>query len=217
MNFAFGGVSLVVAAELRTVPDKGPLDKILFALSLLSALNLLVRPVLIISLEGAYASYDGFYDSLYWTTACCRHAVVSLLIAFTLLAAAALDMMRDLRTETNTDPLSGLLNRRGFERAATDALSRQARQGSRRRWSSPTSIISKPSTTVSAMPSATRSSSPLPSCCARRPTATRIAGRLGGEEFVVLLTASDLPRRGCSPRACGCRSPTPRSATCPTA
>ena len=52
INFAFGGVSLVVAAELRAVPDKGPLEKILFALSLMASLNFLVRPVLIISLAG---------------------------------------------------------------------------------------------------------------------------------------------------------------------
>ena len=159
----------------------------------MAALNLLVRPVLIISLEGSYASYDGFYDSLYWTTSMLCHAVVSLLIAFTLLASAALDMMRDLRAETNTDPLSGLLNRRGFERAATEALCAARRdKASRPRWSSPTSIISRPSTTASAMPSATRSSSPSPSSCARPPLQGAIMGRLGGEEFVVLLTASDL-------------------------
>ena len=80
-------------------------------------------------MQGGYATYDGLYNSLYWTTAVFSHAIVSLLLAFTLFAAAALDVMRELRAETNTDPLSGLLNRRGFERAATDALSRHAAQG----------------------------------------------------------------------------------------
>ena len=56
------------------------------------------------------------------------HAVVSLLIAFTMLARAALDMMRELRVETDTDPLSGLLNRRGFERAAGEALAQRVKQ-----------------------------------------------------------------------------------------
>src|SRR4029453_16944364 len=55
------------------------------------------------------------------------HAVVSLLIAFTMLARAALDMMGELRVETDTDPLSGLLNRRGFERGGGGALSRRAK------------------------------------------------------------------------------------------
>ena len=82
-NFAFGGVSLVVAAELRAVPNKGLMEKILFALALMASANFLVRPVLIITLQGGYESYDGFYDSVYWTTAMLSHAVVSLLIAFT--------------------------------------------------------------------------------------------------------------------------------------
>jgi diguanylate cyclase (GGDEF)-like protein len=192
INIAFGGVSLAVAARLRTAANRGPLEKILFALSLVSAVNLLVRPVLIISVEGSYASYDGFYDSLYWTTSMLCHAVVSLLIAFTLLASAASDMMRDLRAETNTDPLSGLLNRRGFERAAAEALSRQAR------LNIPAAMViadldhfkavndsfghAVGDKVIVAFAERLRSAAPRGA----------ILGRLGGEEFVVLLTACDL-------------------------
>ncbi|TGR97062.1 GGDEF domain-containing protein, partial [Mesorhizobium sp. M2E.F.Ca.ET.209.01.1.1] len=69
--------------------------------------------------HGPFASYDGFYGSSYWTTALLSHALLSLLIALCLFTAAALDVMKALKTETHTDPLSGLLNRRGFgERAA---------------------------------------------------------------------------------------------------
>jgi diguanylate cyclase (GGDEF)-like protein len=193
LNFAFGAITLVAAIGLGRVPQKAPLDRILLALSLLSALNLLVRPVLIITLQGGgYASYDGLYDSLYWTTAVFSHAVVSLLVAFTLFAAAALDVMRELRAETNTDPLSGLLNRRGFERAATDALSRHARQGI------PAAIVitdldhfksvndmfghAVGDKVIVAFAELLRSAA----------EGNGIAGRLGGEEFAVLLTASDL-------------------------
>ena len=72
INFAFGGVSLVVAAELRAVPNKGPMEKILFALALMASLNFLVRPVLIITLQGAYESYDGFYNRSTGRRRCCR-------------------------------------------------------------------------------------------------------------------------------------------------
>ena len=43
MNFAFGGISLVVAAELRPVRNRGPVDRILIVLALLSGLNFFVR------------------------------------------------------------------------------------------------------------------------------------------------------------------------------
>ena len=193
INFAFGGVSLVVAAELRTVPNKGLMEKILFALALMASLNFLVRPVLIITLQGAYESYDDFYNSVYWTTAMLSHAVVSLLIAFTMLARAALDMMSELRVETDTDPLSGLLNRRGFERAAGAALSRRAKQ------KLPAALVIADLDHFKAVNDrfghavGDRVIVAFAELLRRAAAGNGIAGRLGGEEFVVLLTAGDLP------------------------
>lgn len=43
INFGFGGLSLLVAAELRAVRKNGPTEKILFVLSLLSGLNFIGR------------------------------------------------------------------------------------------------------------------------------------------------------------------------------
>ena len=194
LNFAFGAITPGCGNRARAgCRKKAPLDRILLALSLLTALNLLVRPVLIITMQGGYATYDGLYKSLYWTTAVFSHAIVSLLLAFTLFAAAALDVMRELRAETNTDPLSGLLNRRGFERAATDALSHHARQGI------PAAIVitdldhfkavndmfghAVGDKVIVAFAGLLRSAA----------NGNGIAGRLGGEEFAVLLTATDLP------------------------
>jgi GGDEF domain-containing protein len=44
--------------------------------------------------------------------------LISLLTAMCLFAAAALDMMNALKSDSETDALSGLLNRRGFDLAA---------------------------------------------------------------------------------------------------
>ena len=121
------------------------------------------------------------------------HAVVSLLLAFTMLAAAALDMMRDLRVETNTDPLSGLLNRRGFERAAGEALSRQAAQNL------PAALVIADLDHFKAVNDrfghaiGDRVIVAFAELLRQAAAGNGIAGRLGGEEFVVLLTASDLP------------------------
>ena len=121
------------------------------------------------------------------------HAVVSLLIAFTMLArGGARHDARPARRDQHRSA-SGLLNRRGFERAAGEALSRQAKQ------KLPAALVIADLDHFKAVndrfghASATGSSSPLPNCCGGPPTGNGIAGRLGGEEFVVLLTASDLP------------------------
>jgi diguanylate cyclase (GGDEF)-like protein len=192
LNFAFGGITLVAAIGLGRIRQKAPLDRILLALSLLSTLNLLVRPVLIISLQGGYATYEGLYDSLYWTTAVFSHAIVSLLLAFTLFAAAALDVMRELRAETNADSLSGLLNRRGFERAATGALSQHASEGL------PAAIVItdldhfKAVNDVFGHAVGDRVIIAFAELLRSAATGNGIAGRLGGEEFAVLLPATDL-------------------------
>jgi diguanylate cyclase (GGDEF)-like protein len=121
------------------------------------------------------------------------HAVVSLLLAFTMLAAAALDTMRDLRVETNTDPLSGLLNRRGFERAASEALSRQAAQNL------PAALVIADLDHFKVVNDrfghaiGDRVIVAFAELLRQAAAGNGIAGRLGGEEFAVLLTASDLP------------------------
>jgi len=158
----------------------------------MASANFLVRPVLIITLQGAYENYDDFYDSAYWTTAMLSHAVVSLLIAFTMLARAALDMMRELRIETDTDPLSGLLNRRGFERAAGEALAQRAKQ------KLPAALVIADLDHFKAVNDrfghavGDRVIVAFAELLRQAAAGNGVAGRLGGEEFVVLLTAGDL-------------------------
>jgi diguanylate cyclase (GGDEF)-like protein len=122
VNFAFGGISLIVAAEVRAVANRGPVERLIIVLATLCGLNFIVRTLMIMVLYGPYTSYDGFYTSIYWTSALLSHAVLSLLIALSLFTAEALDLVRSLRSESLTDPLSGLLNRRGFEARASALL-----------------------------------------------------------------------------------------------
>src|SRR5262245_9638708 len=67
INFALGGISLLVAAELRPVTPKGPADRIIHAVALLSGLNFFGRPLLIIHVYGPYDSCAGFYGWIHWT------------------------------------------------------------------------------------------------------------------------------------------------------
>jgi len=71
-NFTFGCISLVVAAELRTVPKTSPADRFLFALALLVAANFILRTLLVVAIHGRFHDYADFYASAYWTTSLCR-------------------------------------------------------------------------------------------------------------------------------------------------
>ena len=192
MNFAFGGISLLVAAELRPVRRNGPTENILFVLSLLSGLNFFVRTLVVVIAHGPFTSYDGFYASSYWTTALLSHALLSLLIALCLFSAAALDVMKALKTETYTDPLSGLLNRRGFEERGMQLL----RHCATARF--PVALVLadldhfKALNDVHGHAAGDRVIADFASKLRLAAGTRGVAGRIGGEEFAVLLPLSDL-------------------------
>ena len=123
------GAGLIAAMVVRALwPVSKPfvIDKLLFGVAALSAVNLIVRPIILLALRGGFDSYAGFQQSLYWTTVQFSQAMVSIVAAICLMVAVAIDMLRELKVEANADDLSGLLNRRGFEANATAALRRCA-------------------------------------------------------------------------------------------
>lgn len=191
LNFALGAISLVVASELRLVPDKGPVERLLLVLSLLSGVNFLVRPLVLIALSGPYASDAAVYSSLYWTTTIFSHALLSLTIALTLFTAEALDGLRELKSESLTDPLSGLLNRRGFEAKASALLDRCAA------GKLPVSLVVADLDQFKALNDRhghAAGDRVIVEFAARLKTAAGVrgvAGRLGGEEFAVVLPLAD--------------------------
>ncbi len=191
LNFAFGGICLIVAAEIRVIASKGQIEKLLLVLSTLTGLNFLLRPLIAIAIGGDYQSYEGMQSSLYWTSTVLSHALLSLLIALTLFAAEAQDAMRQLKAESLTDPLSGLLNRRGFEAKASMLLDSCARSNL------PVALVIADLDQFKALNDKhghaagdrviVEFSTRLRMAAGDR----GVAGRLGGEEFAVVLPLAD--------------------------
>jgi diguanylate cyclase (GGDEF)-like protein len=192
INFAFGGISLVVASELRTSPRASLVDRFLFVLTLLVAANFILRTLLIVAAHGRFASESDFHASTYWTTALLSHALLSLILALTLLTAAALDTVTALKADSLTDPLSGLLNRRGFEERATLLLERCAKADF------PVALILadldhfKSINDIHGHEAGDRVIVDFAVRLRQAAGARGVAGRLGGEEFAVLLPLADL-------------------------
>jgi diguanylate cyclase (GGDEF)-like protein len=188
VNFALGAMTLLVAAELRSAAASRPVERVLFVLALLAGLNFLLRPLVVVALNGNHETHE----SLYWTTAIVSHALLSLLIAFTLLASAVLDVIHDLRAETLTDPLSRLLNRRGFEARAGELLDLNARARL------PVSLVIADLDRFKALndqfghAAGDRVIVAFSDRLKRAAGARGVAGRLGGEEFALLLPGSGL-------------------------
>jgi len=168
-------------------------DRLIFWLSLAATANFILRPLAIFWVEGTFGPETMFRSSFYWTTVQFSHAVISVMLSLNLLVAVAIDLLSELKREASTDPLSGLLNRRGFEAKAAAALARCAEDGQ------PACIL------VADLDHLKYINDGFGHALGDRVIALfgqyiaavqqpgMIAGRIGGEEFAVLLPGAGLP------------------------
>lgn len=124
ISIGAGIIAAMVVRALWPLKKRYVIDRVLFWVAALSALNLIARPIVLLSLGGGFDSYDGFQQSVYWTTVQFTQAMVSITAAISLMVAVAIDQISELRRQVDDDKLSGLLNRRGFEAKAGSALRR---------------------------------------------------------------------------------------------
>lgn len=129
LNFGVGAGLLLPSAQLVRVSWRTlhRLDQAVLGVYWLFGTGFFVRTLLTAPWSEPLSSHD-FGSSLFWLSLNVSMLVFSLLFALLLLAATVLDMVDLLRRERNQDPLTGLLNRRGFEEGARMRLQR-LRQG----------------------------------------------------------------------------------------
>lgn len=128
VNFLLGCIALVGAVGLYAVEKRHFVDRLVFWVTVMCVANFFLRPASIMLVFG-FNDFVNFQQSLYWTTVQFTQVMISLMFALTLMVAIALDLIGELRREANTDTLSGLLNRRGFEEEAGKALKAGRAQG----------------------------------------------------------------------------------------
>lgn len=126
ISIGTGIIASMVVRALWPIEKRYSIDRVLFWVAAISTLNLIIRPIILLSLGGGIDNYDGFQQSIYWTTVQFSQAMVSIVAAISLMVAVAIDQISELRRQADDDDLSGLLNRRGFEAKARAALRRCA-------------------------------------------------------------------------------------------
>ncbi|WP_273506299.1 GGDEF domain-containing protein [Fulvimarina manganoxydans] len=90
------------------------IDKLLFAATVLFALNLVAQITNIVLSADAHMTVTEWRDSPWAFALQLMGAIFGLVFAFIFILAIGLDVLETLRSESETDSLSGLLNRRGF-------------------------------------------------------------------------------------------------------
>ena len=110
-------------------PNRRPLDNLLAGFTGASALHYLSKPAIALFVGGTGASADQYLATTYAMISQAMGAVLIVATGLLLLSMLITDVLREVNERSETDPLSGLLNRRGFERRLADAIGRNASSG----------------------------------------------------------------------------------------
>jgi diguanylate cyclase (GGDEF)-like protein len=182
------GISIVLLSGRRL----DGLDRMLVAVMGLSALHFVAKPFIALALGGWGASPQTYLTSSYALVVQSLATVLALGLALTTLVMLVRDVLADASSRSETDSLSGLLNRGGFHRQAELAL-RDARDKHL-----PVALA------VADLDHFKAINDGFGHACGDRVIETfaallrdtagegAIAGRIGGEEFAVLLSGSNL-------------------------
>lgn len=122
INFGIGGVCLMIAAEMRCLAVRRPVDTALMLLTLVAGLSFFARTLVVLATDPGATDLQVFFASLYWTSLTLTWAVLSILIALAVMARAGIDAMREIAELGEVDGLTGLLSRRTFEQRAAALL-----------------------------------------------------------------------------------------------
>jgi diguanylate cyclase (GGDEF)-like protein len=123
-SIVFAGVAGITFIGLSRLPEKNLADN-LFATGVgLAFFIALFRPFLVLTGILNIESAGGFTSSDYWTSIRAFTPIMSFLVATLFVVAIGIDIVTHLKGQADRDFLTGLLNRRGFEEAGTEAIER---------------------------------------------------------------------------------------------
>lgn len=192
VSLAVGGLFALAAIRVHGARKTHLLDSLLMWLCVAVAATYILRPFLALGSNADYTDYDGFQRSTYWAAVQFGQAMFSTMLALALMVSVALELLGELRREAHTDKLSGLLNRRGFEEEAAVALARCAASGA------PAAMLVADldhfKTINDTYGHATGDAIIAAFGSAIRDTFASdvVAGRIGGEEFAVVMTQAEM-------------------------
>ena len=96
---------------------KNAMDRVVFWVMLALGIQGFPRTILTFGTTGQSADMLAFAQSSYWKWMNWTYAVLVVAVAATMIAAVVFDVIDELHGRATVDPLTGLLNRRGFEEA----------------------------------------------------------------------------------------------------
>lgn len=96
-------------------------DKVLLAVSGLVIADTIIRNVVFVFIIPSYGGHDDFISSQYAFYMQASASILALMFALSALAATTLDTIAAHRDVAERDPMTGMLNRRGFDRMVEES------------------------------------------------------------------------------------------------
>ena len=124
--FVMQALAVSIVAQAR---NRAKLDNALMALLAASSLQFLSKPFLFQIFGGTGASPQDYLTTSYAMFSQALGTVFAIAVALTLLVILMRDVLSDAAARSETDPLSGLFNRGGFEQQADIAIRSARRLG----------------------------------------------------------------------------------------
>lgn len=121
LNWALALVCLVMVLDALRRPQRTAVEQLFFGLVVLACIGFLIRP-LVFQFSGM--EVDQVEDT-YWLIESISDALICTTLGVAIFAIIAVDITDGIKMEAQTDALSGLFNRRGFDTRAREALERQ--------------------------------------------------------------------------------------------
>jgi diguanylate cyclase (GGDEF)-like protein len=128
MNGASAGVMIWLAIAMHHRVTRG-IDRLLQLLFIANAMQFVMRTGITLSLEGGALTAANYSESMTALSLRFSITVATVAIAGTLFAIYGVEFTSRLTRSSQTDPLTGILNRRGFEAGLPRALKRLASRG----------------------------------------------------------------------------------------
>ncbi|WP_442577787.1 GGDEF domain-containing protein [Mesorhizobium sp. ASY16-5R] len=121
LNLGLAAVCLLMLLDVAKLPHRTPVEQLLFGLVAIACSGFLLR-LLVFQVPGIPTDQ---IEGAYWLIISISDALICSTLAVAIFAIISVDVMDGIKSEAQTDALSGLFNRRGFETRALDALARQ--------------------------------------------------------------------------------------------
>jgi len=188
----FAVMQIIAVAIVLSKRARRTIDTAFAVLLAASALHFVLKPFLAQAVGGWGADPQAYLHSNYALFSQTSGVVFALAVALTMLVILVRDTLLEMAARSETDTLSGLLNRRGFERRADAAMSAAVDQGL------PVSLVIADIDhfkSVNDTYGHAAGDNVIAAFAAFLGTAAsdhHVAGRIGGEEFAIVLPGTNL-------------------------